>query len=55
MELRTAAIVAGVKAMKDAYINGEDLHTNMAAIVAGKPKEEVTKPERTRAKAANFG
>ena len=55
MELRTAAIVAGVKAMKDAYIKGEDLHTNMAALVAGKPKEEVTKPERTRAKAANFG
>jgi DNA polymerase I-like protein with 3'-5' exonuclease and polymerase domains len=55
MELRTAAIVAGVKAMKDAYTKGEDLHTNMAALVAGKPKEEVTKPERTRAKAANFG
>ena len=55
MELRTAAIVAGVKAMKDAYSNGEDLHTNMASLVSGKPKEEVTKPERTRAKAANFG
>lgn len=55
MELRTAAIVAGVKAMKEAYNKGEDLHTNMAAIVSGKPKEEVTKAERTRAKAANFG
>ena len=55
MELRTAAIVAGVQAMKDAYNKGEDLHTNMAAIVSGKPREEVTKPERTRAKAANFG
>ena len=55
MELRTAALVAGVQAMKDAYNNGEDLHTNMAALVSGKPREEVTKPERTRAKAANFG
>ena len=55
MELRTAAIVAGVKAMKEAYNKGEDLHTNMAAIVSGKPREEVTKAERTRAKAANFG
>lgn len=55
MELRTAAIVAGVQAMKDAYNKGEDLHTNMAALVSGKPREEVTKPERTRAKAANFG
>lgn len=55
MELRTAAIVAGVQAMKKAYNKGEDLHTNMAAIVSGKPREEVTKPERTRAKAANFG
>ena len=45
MELRTAAIVAGVQAMKDAYNKGEDLHTNMAAIVSGKPRE-VTKGQK---------
>ena len=55
MELRTAAIVADVSAMRDSYINGEDLHTNMAATIAGKSRDDITKPERTRAKAANFG
>lgn len=54
-ELRTAAVVAGVEAIKYAYNNGEDLHRNMAALVAGIPREEVTKQQRTQAKAINFG
>lgn len=54
-ELRTAAVVAGVQAIKNAYNNGEDLHRNMAALVAGIKPEEVTKPQRTQAKAINFG
>ena len=54
-ELRTAAVVAGVEAIKFAYNNGEDLHRNMAALVAGIPREEVTKQQRTQAKAINFG
>lgn len=55
VELRTAGEVAHVKAMKEAYINGEDLHTNMASIITGKKKEDIDKAERTGAKAANFG
>lgn len=55
LELRFAGIVADVKAIKDSYRNGEDLHYKMAATVTGKPVEEVTKEERTQAKAANFG
>src|SRR5574344_475779 len=54
-ELRTAAVVANIQAIKDAYNNGEDLHRNMAALVAGVKPEEVTKPQRTQAKAINFG
>ena len=54
-ELRTAAVVAGVEAIKKAYNNKEDLHRNMAALVAGIKPEEVTKQQRTQAKAINFG
>lgn len=55
LELRFAGIVADVKAIKDSYRNGEDLHYKMASTVTGKPVEQVTKEERTQAKAANFG
>ena len=54
-ELRTAAVVAGVEAIKYAYNNKEDLHRNMAALVAGCKPEDVTKQQRTQAKAINFG
>lgn len=55
LELRFAGIVANVQAIKDSYRKGEDLHYKMAATVTGKPVSEVTKEERTQAKAANFG
>lgn len=55
LELRFAGLVADVKAIKESYSKGEDLHYKMAATVTGKPVEEVTKEERTQAKAANFG
>lgn len=55
LELRFAGLVADVKAIKDSYRKGEDLHYKMAAIVTGKPIDQITKTERTQAKAANFG
>ena len=55
LELRFAGLVADIKAIKEAYSKGEDLHYKMAATVTGKPVSEVTKEERTQAKAANFG
>ena len=55
LELRFAGIVADVQAIKESYHNGEDLHYKMAATVTGKPVSEITKEERTQAKAANFG
>ena len=54
-ELRTAGVVAGVSKIKELYNAGVDLHRNMAAKVAGIPPEEVTKAQRTAAKAINFG
>lgn len=55
LELRFAGIVADVQAIKESYRNGEDLHYKMAATVTGKPLDQITKEERTQAKAANFG
>lgn len=55
LELRFAGLVANVKAIKDSYRKGEDLHYKMASIVTGKPVDQITKTERTQAKAANFG
>lgn len=55
LELRFAGLVANVKAIKDSYRIGEDLHYKMASIVTGKDPKDITKEERTRAKAANFG
>ena len=55
VELRVAAIVAQDKTMLEAYRNGEDLHRKTAAFVAGIKEEEVTKEERQKAKAVNFG
>ena len=55
IELRVAAALADEKRMAKAYRTGEDLHTLTAATVTGKPISEVTKEERTKAKAVNFG
>lgn len=55
LELRFAGLVANVKAIKDSYRKGEDLHYKMASIVTGKPVDQISKTERTQAKAANFG
>lgn len=54
-ELRTAGVVAKVSKIKELYNAGVDLHRNMAAKVAGITPEEVTKAQRTAAKAINFG
>jgi DNA polymerase I len=42
-------------ALLDAYHRGEDVHRVTAAAVAGIPVEEVSKRQRERAKATNFG
>ena len=53
-ELRILAEVSGEKHMLKAFSQGEDLHMLMAMKMTGKPKELVTKEERSRAKIPNF-
>ncbi len=53
IELRIAAMLAGERTMKMIFQTGGDIHTATAQEVAG--KEVVTKDERKKAKAVNFG
>jgi DNA polymerase-1 len=55
IELRLMASLSGEPALLEAYHRGEDVHRVTAAAVAGIPVEEVTKRQRERAKATNFG
>lgn len=55
IELRAAAFIAGAETMKNAYRRGEDIHTKTAASIAHVRPEDVTKNQRTAAKAVNFG
>ena len=55
IELRILAHISGDAAMIEAYRTGEDIHRLTAASVLGIPPEEVTKEERGKAKAVNFG
>jgi len=55
IELRLMAFLALEPALIDAYHRGEDVHRVTAAAVAGIPVEQVTKEQRERAKATNFG
>lgn len=53
VELRVLAHMANVGKLKEAFLNGEDIHTRTAQEVFG--TKEVTPEERRRAKAVNFG
>lgn len=55
IELRVLAHMSKDKHMIDAFVNGEDIHKQAASKVLHKPIEEVTKEERSSAKAVNFG
>ena len=55
IELRILAHMADDKAMQEAFLSGEDIHTATAAQVFGVDPEEVTHEMRRRAKAVNFG
>ena len=55
IELRLMAFLAQEPALLEAYRRGEDVHRVTAAAVAGIPQEQVTKRQRERAKATNFG
>jgi DNA polymerase-1 len=55
VELRILAHLSGEPALKDAFGRGEDIHRVTAAEVLGKPPAELSRDERNRAKAVNFG
>lgn len=54
-ELRLTAWKSGDEVMRKAFRDHEDLHRKTAATMTGKPENEVTKHERSGAKAGNFG
>ncbi|NLH02238.1 MAG: DNA polymerase I, partial [Clostridiales bacterium] len=55
IELRLLAHISGDETMIKAFLNGEDIHAVTASQVFGVPLGEVTKLQRSRAKAVNFG
>lgn len=55
IELRIVAHIAGERRMLRAFNVGEDLHLVTATQLTGKPSQDVSKEERKRAKAVNFG
>ncbi len=55
IELRVLAHIAKDKNMINAFKNDEDIHKEVASKVFDVPMEEVTKEQRLRAKAVNFG
>jgi DNA polymerase-1 len=55
VELRILAHLSGDERLAEAFSAGEDIHRRTAAAVLGLPIEAVTKSQRERAKAVNFG
>ena len=55
IELRVLAAISQDEKMVSAFNNDEDIHTQVASQVFGVPIEEVTKEQRSNAKAVNFG
>ncbi len=55
IELRVLAAITGDARLQTIFRDGGDPHRAMAALVARKAEHEVTKDERNRAKAVNFG
>jgi DNA polymerase-1 len=55
VELRILAHVSGEPKLREAFARGDDIHAATAAEVLGKGQATLTKDERNRAKAVNFG
>ena len=55
IELRVLASISGDKHMIEAFNEGQDIHKQAASKVFKTPIEEVTKEQRSNAKAVNFG
>lgn len=55
IELRVLAHISEDETMIQAFLHGEDIHKQAASKVLGIPIKEVTKEQRSSAKAVNFG
>ncbi|MFW5973507.1 MAG: DNA polymerase I, partial [Bacteroidota bacterium] len=55
IELRILAAMSGDEALKQAFLNREDIHASAAARVFGIPVAEVTRDQRRKAKEINYG
>lgn len=55
IELRILASLAGDEAMRQAYRDGEDIHTSTAARVFDVAPSEVSREQRSKAKEVNYG
>ena len=55
IELRIIAALSKDESMMESFANNEDIHTATAAKVFGVEQEEVTRTQRSNAKAVNFG
>jgi len=55
VELRLLAHFCGGGVLYDAFANDQDIHRRTAGEIFGVPMDEVTKDQRTAAKAINFG
>ncbi len=55
IELRLVAEIAGIAALKQAFLDGDDVHALTASQVFGVPMSAMTPDIRRKAKAINFG
>ncbi|HWI72628.1 MAG TPA: DNA polymerase, partial [Baekduia sp.] len=55
VELRVMAFIADEPVLKEIFVRGEDVHTATASTVFGKPPEELTPMDRSKAKMINYG
>ncbi|MBE3584356.1 MAG: DNA polymerase I [Limnochordaceae bacterium] len=55
IELRVLAHLSGDRALQEAFLTDEDIHTRTASEVFGVPRDQVTPEQRSAAKAINFG
>ena len=55
IELRVLAHISSSNSLKNAFINGEDIHTHVASDIFGINESEVTPNQRRTAKAVIFG